>query len=1029
MLLTSRQRTLSIGILLLHISILTHATIVVKGDGKSPTESFTHPIQKFIMNSHGLLYVGAITKEDFTKANLNSEETNKSGAKNYALALVNIQNLDSKFSLPEYEQNQQQEFIPAAPKKAVINGQKDMVNPLYNSHINHLAFMNQEILQNKLSYVAAVTKEKPASIYLLESMTADVAQMRSLENINDASGIGQTSSIAQLASGSTQVLYAAVTDHASANTFGEGNSGIAIVILQKQAEDSKQKEDKDKKDQVDKFKLVQIDYRSSYTNIEHPRAVPLNNESTVLCIGNPTIKILNNAINLDWSTNLDSLYIALDLHAQGSATDGCQAIVIGFWDKRVAYIPVEDKKTEDKKTKEAKKKTKEEQPSENGQKKKEYQPIVKYDFYVKPIALQTAFAPNVNNIVGGFGPDISVSIHQTKTMRTSTMLNYLVILGGIGKPEQTRHSVYALPVIKSDNVHNNGILAKKGSLPKTNYYAETRVAGRAFTEPASQPGDLYTADDIEIQVGHGPIIEGDITSIMVYGDTVYTVVTSADAGRTSGIYQSQAIFDEMGRIKEWTYWRRVYSSFTDHIYGAALNQATGTLVMLTGTSYESIHTVKRSSWEKKSEGHSKNLTNWLNSIFSDKQIGIQGLFDIPVCTPGLNNISLVIATGYKQIALAQTGVIYNDSLIPLDQNKLICNPKHYANGIIESDPKSNRTIEPGAHTNAIVMSGGALDELNVIKAAAITRLDKAGYVFVGGTHGLAVLINNDGCSFDASKGIGNNLSELAEGTIFKKIGSYSFIRKLICDHEQGLLYVVSDTALDRIDLKNSNFATNNLAVTRLVTYNDINNGIILDAVISRSLGILATSYGLYFSNTSSNIRVAQNSTDLQWQYVQLPQGLPTTRQIYCVSVTGREDDITSSTGGNIYILNTDQSKQKAQVYRFTINTTDQSKITVEPLPDYFVKDTHSYFAQLVGYRTWIYNDGSLFFNERDKHSNGDPILALLALQNRGNIRFGISSQSNVPIDLRPSSIIQPIVRSSASGSWMLAQDTMFSVNE
>jgi hypothetical protein len=273
------------------------------------------------------------------------------------------------------------------------------------------------------------------------------------------------------------------------------------------------------------------------------------------------------------------------------------------------------------------------------------------------------------------------------------------------------------------------------------------------------------------------------------------------------------------------------------------------------------------------------------------------------------------------------------------------------------------------------------------------------------------------------------LSELAEGTIFKKIGSYSFIRKLICDHEQGLLYVVSDTALDRIDLKNSNFATNNLAVTRLVTYNDINNGIILDAVISRSLGILATSYGLYFSNTSSNIRVAQNSTDLQWQYVQLPQGLPTTRQIYCVSVTGREDDITSSTGGNIYILNTDQSKQKAQVYRFTINTTDQSKITVEPLPDYFVKDTHSYFAQLVGYRTWIYNDGSLFFNERDKHSNGDPILALLALQNRGNIRFGISSQSNVPIDLRPSSIIQPIVRSSASGSWMLAQDTMFSVNE
>lgn len=1053
MFLTSRQRTLSIGILLLHISIFIHATIVIKGDSKSPKESFTHPIQKFIINNNGLLYVGAIAKKD--SANNKQEDANTSEAKNYALAVVNVQKLDSKFLDPEDEKSTQQEFIPAAPKKAVINGKKEMVNPLYNSHINHLAFMTQEILQNQINFVGVVTKAKPGSIYLLETIGADVAQMRFLENIHDASGINQTSSITQLSTGNVQVLYAAVTDHASAHSFGEGNSGIAIVILQKQADpqDQKkqdkteqtkkpapkqnpktqktqdaqeapkdadvdtskkdQKEDKDKNDdQGDKYKLVQVDYRSLYTDIEHPRAVPLNNESSVLRIGNPTIKILNNAVNLDWSTNLENLYIALNINAKGSPTDGGQAIVVGFWHKRIIPIPVENKKTEN-----SKKKTKEEQPAKNGEKKQEYQPVVTYDFFVKPIALQTAFDPNVNNIVGGIGSDISVFIHQTKTMRTSTMLNYLVILGGICEPGQTRRSVYALPIIKSDNVQN-GILAKKGSKPKTNYYAETRVTGRAFNEPAAQPGDLYTANDIEVQVGHGPMIEGDITSIMVYGDTVYAVVTSADAGRTSGIYQSQAIFDNLGCIKEWTYWRRVYSSFTDHIYGAALNQATGTLVMLTGTSYENIQTVKRTSWEPQKEGSSKNLVNWLNTIFSQQQIGIQGLYDFPIQTPGLNNISLVIATGYKRIALAQTGVNNNDRLSPLAQDKLAYNPEHYKNGTIKSDPTNN----------AIVISGGALDELNVIKAAAITRLDDAGYIFVGGTHGLAVLVNDKGYSFDANEGIGNNLSGLHAGTTFKKIGSYSFIRKLICDHEYGLLYVVSDTALDRIDLKDSNFITNDIKVTRLVTYNDINNGIIFDAVISRSLGILATSYGLYFSDTSANIREAQNPTDLQWQYVQLPEGLPTTRQIFCVSVTGREEDITSNTGGNIYVLNTDQSKQKAQVYRFTINTSNQNNITIEPLPDCFIKDTPSYFAQLVGYRTWIYNDGSLFFNERDKHNTGNPILTLLALQNR-NLRFGMSSQSAVPIDLRSSSVIQPIIRSSASGSWLLAQDTMFSVNE
>jgi hypothetical protein len=1026
MLLSSRQRTLSIGLLLLHINIATHATSVIKGDSKSPEESFTHPIQKFIMNNHGLLYVGAITKADSTKITPGYEDANKSGAKNYALALVNIQNLDSKFSLPADEQGQQQEFLPAAPRKAIINGKKDTVNPIYNSHINHLAFMTQEIFQNRLSYVAAVTKERPASIYLLESIKADVAQMRFLENINDASGIKQTSSIAQLASGSMQSLYAAVTDNSSAHSFGEGNSGIAIVILQEQDKKTSQSKDKqesqkdaslstEKKDQkentekeepVDKFKLVQIDYSPSDTDAAHPRAIPLNNDSPFLRIGEPAIKILNNAVNIDWSPNLDNVYIALNIHAQGKATDGCQAIVIGYWG--IVHVPV----VKDKKTNNSKKTPQEKQTPETEEKKQD-QHIIKHKFFLQSIALPSAFAPNVNNIVGGCGPDINVSIHQTKTMHTSTLFDYLVILGGIGTSERTKRSVYALPIVKNPGYYN-GILAKKGSKLKTNYIAN-RLTERLFLEPAKQPGDLYTADDIEAQVGHGPMIEGDITSIMVYGDTVYAVVTLADADHTSGIYQSQAIFNSLGLIKEWTYWRRVYSSFTDYIYGASLNQATGTLVILTGTSPENIHTVKRTVWKNDPEGHSKNLANWLNSIFPSERGGIQGLHDIPVQTPGLKNISLVIATGYKQIALAQTGVRNETygNLKPLTQNELASNPKHYTNGIITPDSyNSDGTIESDIYTNAIVISGGALDELNIIKTAAITSWDYAGYIFVGGTHGLAILLNDQGYSFDARKGIANNLLGLKNTeAIFKKIGAYSFIRKLICDHEAGLLYVISDTGLDRIDLKNSDFATDTIAVTRLVTYNDINNSIIFDAVISRSICILATSYGLYFSDTSANIRTAQNSTDLQWHYVDLPEGLPTTRQIYCVSATGLEEDITSYTGGNIYVLNTDQSKQKAQVYRFTVNTTIQDTIKIEPLPDYFIKDVPSYFVQLVGYRSWIYNDGSLFFNARS------------------SMRFGMSSQSNVPIDLRTSSIIQPIVRSSASGSWLLAQDTIFSVNE
>ena len=55
----------------------------------------------------------------------------------------------------------------------------------------------------------------------------------------------------------------------------------------------------------------------------------------------------------------------------------------------------------------------------------------------------------------------------------------------------------------------------------------------------------------------------------------------------------------------------------------------------------------------------------------------------------------------------------------------------------------------------------------------------------------------------------------------------------------------------------------------------------------------------------------------------LPEGLCTAKQIFSITQTGREQDLTTGVGGNIYILDTNHGQHQAMVHRFTINTQSQ----------------------------------------------------------------------------------------------------------
>lgn len=978
MLIAKNFRKALISSLIMVTVLQSHCAIVLKGDSTVIGETFTQPISSYLQGGNNLFYVAAHT----------------SGAQDFSLAL-----------LDPYKN----EFIPMTPAQATLDGETTGTSPLYDAQIDLLAVLsgvnNLSLHNSIINKVAAVTHAEPATVYLVDSLLPDKTELLSVRKIKDAQE-QESKGILSIVGDNNRYVFAAVKGHDS-DTFGEGSSGIAInaLTIVKEKQDSQEKT---------YFRQIPAYFiESNYTN--RVIASPLNNQSNSIRINNPTIQILDNAIHLNWTDNLQCLYTALHINAQGTESDGGMAVVIGSWLDEKIEIPNPDTAADNS--------DKKENNTKDASDKKEKKEIISHSFILKGIAFASAFQIGVNNIIGSRGSDVTVSIHQTRTLNTSTALTYLVVLGGLGAADQTKQTVYALPVVKKDGIYN-GRLAKKDAIPETHYQKGIMAIERAFTVPAINPGDLYTADDSTVQVGHGPMTEGDIISIMTYNDAVYAVV-HPNAGNKPGIFYSQALFDSLGRIKEWTAWKRAYTHANDYIFGAALSQQTGNIIVLTGPSPDAIHTVRQTTWKDKDTTLSAQLTDWENSSFSTEINGIQGIFDIPIGTPGLRDISLLITTGNKRIALAQTSVENNGVQQPLLGQSLARNPDIFDNGTIDH--------QLAADTNAIVITSGALSEIGIIKASAITAYNNHGYLFVGGTDGLAVLVNDQGYSWDALIGLGNNLAGLTAGTSFKKIGSYSFIRKLICDETQGLLYVVSDSTFDRIDIQASNFITDDIHKTTLAAQGqpplDMYDTI-KDVVVSRSLCILGTSNGLYQNYSSSDIRITKG-TDINWQKIPLAEGLCTARQIFCVSYSGREQDLTSGNGGNIYILDTNLGKNRAMVHRFTIERIENSQgsYTVKSLPDFFIEDIPTYFVQFSGYRNWIYTNGALFFQERDRTTQYNPLLALLPAYVKSGLRFGGNREEIIPISVQGADIIQPIVALSSSGSWFLAQNNILSVNE
>lgn len=870
------------------------------------------------------------------------------------------------------------QFSPIAPEKVRLNG-IEIKNPLFDQGISHLALLEGI---NPVSGVASrpivVTASEPKTIYLINFFNAANSKeviMVSAASIPDAQA-NETSGVVGLAAAAAHI-FAAVRP-STGESFGEKGSGIAMTVL----------------GQVDQKPVFQvIDAPTGSVTLPIKTAFPLDKTSSLIRTSTDVL-FTSSSVDMHWNKNISRLYIALQVESGPEETDGVRGLVMGY----VNY------KTN--------------------------------QFSLAPIISDKVLTHDQNQIVGSLGAHVPITIHKVRSMMTSTSLNYLILLGGNGTQETKQQSVYALPLINGvDDPNLIGTIAAKTAIPKDIYFGDANMFQmRSFVNPVESAQDMPLATDAAVCVGGQDLSAGPIANIFVHGDTVFACVKKPFLGKLPGIYSSHPLFDKYGRIKGWTQWRRAVTMFNnsgavDNAFAAGFMPSRGNTLALIADNEDSVNTVKITKWGNGDAQGSKSFIEALSSFFLPEKGGIQGIVDFPATTVGLHDISSTALLGYNSLALVQTGTLENGLLIP-----------HKLPSLSEMHTCDNGTITqdlPISPTNGLYISGGVLNDIGPLTTAAYITAQGQGWFVVGGRNGLALLSNIDGSGWDATKYLTKGFAGLTNGMSFKRFGNYRFVRKIV--HDNGFLYILSDTQLDRIDLNQSNIALNSFSVTTLAKpanlFGVTDQGSLLDVVISDKLALLATNIGIFRTGNGQDVRYAQNISDMQWTQLAMPEGLDSVLELQAISSTGNQNDFAKGPfGGHVYGLTGSRSKNQARIHRYVINPVDVNGITDDTIhlfPDIFIKNIPSYFLSFGSFRNHMFTDGSLLYSTRNKNGNQPPLLTLLfsAMEARSGILFLGARSRIVPIEFAQGRVITGIARNCASGNLMMSGDFNLRVNE
>lgn len=694
-------------------------------------------------------------------------------------------------------------------------------------------------------------------------------------------------------------------------------------------------------------------------------AAPISKNSPEIYINNP-VTAISNIVDMHWDSQLSRLYIALQVQSGPESADGVRAILVASVN--------------------------------NG--KIEFQPIAPDNVF-----------DGLNQIIGARGSNVSVNLTKVRTILTSTNLKYLIVANNENK-------VYSLPLIDLPGSEANGTLANVTSVPidQVVNVVPFRFQARRFIQSAENPGDIFNQDSVPAQVGGNTVLSSEITDIYPFKDSVFV-------STKNGIFFSQALFDEFGRIKGWTKWLKANSTPAN---GFALDIFTSNLIYMPIKTDNTSDTVMVTNWSNGEAFFDK----LISTEFPSSNSGVQGILDFPVGLPSFGSqFSTIIMTGFNKVLLLQTSPSFD-----------LTNIYKSTNGTLQNFTPANTVLS---------ISGGDLNSLGSITSAEIVSDGVFSWLVVGGKNGLAVLSRNDGTGWKNNPGLGSGFDGLTDDMKFTKIGKFSFIRKLISIGNK--LFVLTPYSLEKVELNVENLITKKFEQTVLANAADFGsknasftNVSFTDAVISGPLAILATSTGLFRSGNNVDVRFITDKNAGQWTSVFLPEssgylsGMAPIVKIFAISQNQYEKDVlTNSSGinqlpisGNLYILNGYVGYHQAQTYRLALDFSNEKVTdnTIKLFPDIFTNRIKTYFNTFGTYRNNLYYDGALFFATRNAYNGNRPFVSLLSPTLRSG-QLGINSlPTELPLNLNNSHSIVRFLRSSSLGNYIIAGDFGIRVN-
>lgn len=487
------------------------------------------------------------------------------------------------------------------------------------------------------------------------------------------------------------------------------------------------------------------------------------------------------------------------------------------------------------------------------------------------IAPNIAFTNTATNMVGIDNvTEQSLAVAHIRTMHCSTGPDYLIINGGNGTIDQTNNLIFALPLVNDPTTPTaHGTLAKKDAA-LTNY---------KFTVPASLNADLPTSAEPAVTVGTSSLpIQADtpISDIAVIGDTVYVSINTAlSALNDTGIFYTQALFDENGKIVRWTPWKRVFPcdsclnlpNSQGRTTFFAVDAVTGKIWAVDGSSNK---TVRITSWDR----GGTNTTGLATILTTELYDGSYTALDLDQSTRDFVNSTThryALFGGVDKITFARTGQALGNQ---------INSPQE-----IITDFSSTTNVS----TTKLPNDGGCIRCLEY--ARRLTGDGNQNYFFAGTENGLFVFADASGNGFNVNSLNYLNAAPFSGGS-WQKIDTIHGTVNAIKTSGRALYVLTSETSsttpvkstLYRIPFTSNittMFASSNIYTLAATQTGTFSNVILFPAIQiistatdgSKEQLVLATNKGLYRSAADevggNGIIDAINQTTANWQLITL----------------------------------------------------------------------------------------------------------------------------------------------------------------